>query len=74
MDNNDYDALYAMYCFIKALSMTTVIFGTALITADLITSQFAFFKGFSYVFGIVLGLFLYFYASDYYIDDDNMGA
>lgn len=74
MDNNEYEALYAMYCFIKALSMTVVIFSTALLVADLITRQFAFLKGLSYLFGIVSGLFLYFYASDYYIDDDNMGV
>lgn len=74
MDNNDYEALYSMYCFIKALSMTVVIFSTTLLVADLITNQFAFLKGLSCLFGITLGLFLYFYASDYYIDDDNMGA
>ena len=72
MDNNEYEALYAMYCFIKALSMTVVIFSTSLLVADLIIRQFAFLKGLSCLFGIVSGLFLYFYASDYYIDDDNM--
>lgn len=74
MDNNDYEALYLMYCFVKALSITAVIFGTSLLVADLITSQFTFLKGVSYLLGIVASLFLYFYASDYYIDDDNMGA
>ena len=74
MDNKEYEALYAMYCFIKALLMTVVIFSTSLLVADLITRQFAFLKGLSCLFGIVSGLFLYFYASDYYIDDDNMGV
>lgn len=74
MDNNDYETLYAMYCFIKTLSMTVVIFSTSLLIADLITSRLTFLKELSYLFGIVLGLFLYFYASDYYIDDDNMGV
>lgn len=74
MDNNEYEELYIMYCFVKALSITAVIFGTALMTADLITCQFTFLKGVSYLLGIVFSLFLYFYASDYYIDDDNMGV
>lgn len=74
MDNQDYEILYAMYCFIKALSITATIFGTSLLVADLITSQFTFLKGLSYLLGIVFSLFLYFYASDYYIDDDNMGV
>lgn len=74
MDNNDYEALYLMYCFVKALSITTVIFGTSLLIADLITSQFTFLKGLSYLLGIVFSLCVYFYASDYYIDDDNMGV
>ena len=74
MDNKEYEALYAMYCFIKALSMTVVIFSTSLLVADLITKQFAFLKGLSCLFGIVSGLFLYIYASDYYIDEDNMGV
>lgn len=74
MDNKEYEELYIMYCFVKALSITAVIFGTALMTADLITAQFTFLKGISYLLGIVFSLFLYFYASDYYIDDDNMGA
>ena len=74
MDDNDYETLYAMYCFIKTLSMTVVIFSTSLLIADLITSRLTFLKELSYLFGIVLGLFLYFYASDYYIDDDNMGV
>ena len=74
MDNNDYETLYAMYCFVKTLSMTVVIFSTSLLIADLITSRLTFLKELSYLFGIVLGLFLYFYASDYYIDDDNMGV
>lgn len=74
MDNKEYEELYIMYCFVKALSITAVIFGTALMTADLITAQFTFLKGISYLLGIVFSLFLYFYASEYYIDDDNMGV
>lgn len=74
MDNKEYEELYIMYCFVKALSITAVIFGTALMTADLITAQFTFLKGISYLLGIVFSLFLYFYTSEYYIDDDNMGV
>lgn len=74
MDNNDYEELYAMYCSIKALAMTAIIFGTALLVADLITFQFTFLKGLSYLLGIAMSLFIYFYANDYYIDDDNMGV
>lgn len=73
MKNNEYEQAYIAYCVVKTISMTAVIFSAISLLSNMITCQMTFLSSLFCILDIALGLFVYFYINDGYIDNEDDG-
>lgn len=71
MDIKEFEKSYLLLCFAKALSLVCVISSTIFALADIMTGKMTLFKLIVFNIGATLGLAMFFYVADIYIEPDE---
>ena len=71
MQDHEYEKLFTIHCLIRTLALVVIILTTVFLLSDLVTDKIDAIRYICWVFGLSIGIFVYFYVSDSYVIEDD---